>query len=134
MKTWTKIILLSLTLSLIGLWVFDWAQYRNREEMREALMIDTRSDMSSHKGNKSYNTVGIFRDKQTGNIFGDSINDSLYRQFAKDGKPIECEWPYSIDKMEQTSIGVFAAILAFLLWMISASIPIVYYLEIRGDK
>jgi nitrogen fixation-related uncharacterized protein len=129
MKTWTKIILLSLTLSLIGLWVFDWAQYRNREEMREALMIDTRADMSSHKGNKSYNTVGIFRDKLTGKVFGDSINDSLYRQFEKDGKPIECKWPYSIDKVEQTSIGVFALIGSFLLWAISGLVLVFRFFE-----
>jgi len=112
LKIMSVIVLFSL-----GCWVWNWAGIRNHEEMRDAVMIDTRSDMSSHKGTKHFNTVGIFRDKLTGKVFGDSINDSLYRQFERDGKPIECRWPYSIDKVEQTSIGFFALLLAFFLWI-----------------
>jgi len=110
-------IMSAIVLFSLGCWVWNWAGIRNHEEMRDAVMIDTRSDMSSHKGTKHFNTVGIFRDKLTGKVFGDSINDSLYRQFERDGKPIECRWPYSIDKVEQTSIGFFALMLAFFLWV-----------------
>lgn len=111
----------------LGCWLWNWAGVRNQVEMRDAVMIDTRSDVSSHKGNKSYNTVGIFRDKLTGKVFGDSINDSLYRQFERDGKPIECRCPYSIDKVEQSSIGFFALILAFYLWLGAGGLAVYTY-------
>lgn len=104
---------------LLGLSYFpyDYGKMRTHKETRYALMIDTSATYSNYKGNRSYNTQGLFRDKLTGNVFGDSINDSLYRQFERNGnKPIEVSWPYDLDKMEQTSVGIFALLLSNLMW------------------
>jgi hypothetical protein len=83
-------------------------QHRNEKVMRYARMIDTEAQHTQHKSSHYYNTYGYFIDRETGLHFSDSIGDSLYRQFERDGnKPIEVLWPYSIDKREHTSIGFF---------------------------
>lgn len=113
-------IALGLILACLAFLPYDYGKIRTQKETRYATMIDTYATHSSHKGNHSYNVRGLFRDKLTGDVFGDSINDSLYRQFERDGnKPIEVSWPYDIDKMEQTSIGIFAIILGELMWFFS---------------
>lgn len=112
--------IMALALSVIGYQMYEWGKMRDHKELRYAVMIDTSATHSSHKGMHYWNTRGIFRDKLTGKVFGDSINDSLYRQFLRDGgKPIEVSWPYSIDKIEQTSIGIFAMMGAWILWLCS---------------
>jgi hypothetical protein len=114
-------IALGIILACLAFLPYNYGEMRTHKETRYATMIDTYATHSSHKGNHSYNVRGLFRDKLTGKVFGDSINDSLYRQFERDGnKPIEVSWPYDIDKMEQTSIGIFAIILGELMWFFSA--------------
>jgi len=93
----------------------DYGDMRNHKTMRDAKMVDTGAQHSSSKGNHSYNVYGYFIDKQTGLHFTDSIGDSLYRQFERDGnKAIDVRWKYSIDKVEQTSIGIFANLFAII--------------------
>ena len=119
-------IVLGIILAFLAFLPYDYAKMRTHKETRYATMIDTYATHSSHKGSHSYNVRGLFRDKLTGNVFGDSINDSLYRQFEHDGnKPVEVSWPYDIDKMEQTSIGVFAILLSWIMW--GASVLLVIF-------
>lgn len=118
-------IALGIILACLAFIPYDYGQMRTHKETRYATMIDTSATYSNYKGNHSYNVRGLFRDKLTGNVFGDSINDSLYRQFERDGnRPIEVSWPYDIDKMEQTSIGIFAIILGQLMWFFAALLVI----------
>lgn len=118
-------IALGIILACLAFIPYDYGQMRTHKETRYATMIDTYATHSSHKGNHTYNVRGLFRDKLTGKVFGDSINDSLYRQFERDGnRPIEVSWPYDIDQMEQTSIGIFAIILGQLMWFFSALLVI----------
>lgn len=115
------LILLGVTLASLAFLPHNYGEMRTHKEIRYATMIDTSAERGSIRGMSYYNTYGIFRDKLTGKVFGDSINDSLYRQFERDGnKQIEVSWPYDIDKMEQTSIGIFAIILGELMWLFSA--------------
>ncbi|WYW02433.1 hypothetical protein Lauda_00082 [Pseudomonas phage vB_PpuM-Lauda] len=91
-----------------GYYMFTVGQHRSEKVMRYASMVDTSADSSRHKSNYSYNTSGYFRDEETNAFFRDDISDRLYRQFEAGGnKPIRMSWPYSIDKREQTSSGVF---------------------------
>lgn len=130
-----RALLISVVLTCFAAWSFYWADIRNHEEMRDAVMIDTRSDSSTSKGHTSYNTVGIFRDKLTGKVFGSSINDSLYRSFERgNNAPIDCRWAYSIDKVEQTSIGVFAFLWAVVLSLFAVALPVMAYFDQRSRK
>lgn len=118
-------IVLSFVIALLAYLPYDYGKMRTHKETRYATMIDTYATHSNHKGSHSYNVRGLFRDKITGNVFGDSINDSLYRQFERDGnKPIEVSWPYDIDKVEQTSIGIFALLLSWLMWVLSGILSV----------
>lgn len=133
MKGMITCFILSFVLVVGGWFMYDWGQMRDHKETRYATMIDTEATHSTHKGMHYWNTRGIFRDKLTGKVFGDSIGDSLYRQFLRDGnKPIEVSWPYSIDKVEQTSIGIFAMMGAWILWLcsvISIIVGVMFKLE-----
>lgn len=120
MKGMITCFILSFVLASGGWFMYDWGEMRDHKETRYATMIDTEATHSTIKGINYWNTRGIFRDKLTGKVFGDSIGDSLYRQFLRDGnKPIEVSWPYSIDKVEQTSIGIFAMMGGWILWLFS---------------
>lgn len=89
---------------------------RTEGVMRYARMIDTEANHSVSKGHHTYNTRGYFVDRETGLRFGDSIGDSLYRQFAEGGNQgIEVSWHYSIDKREQTSKGTFYILFGSLM-------------------
>lgn len=115
------LILLGVTLVSLAFLPYNYGEMRTHKEVRYATMIDTSADRGSIRGMSYYNTYGIFRDKVTGKIFGDSINDSLYRQFEHNGnKPIEVSWPYDLDKMEQTSIGIFAILFSYIMWVAGA--------------
>ena len=131
------LMVLSIVVAFTAYLFYDWGAMRNHKEVRYATMIDTYSNAGHTKSGYYYNTNGLFRDKLTGKVFGDSINDSLYRQFEKGGnKGIEVSWPYSIDKYEQTSIGFFSMMLAWLMWgaalvMFVVSVMLVY--ESKGE-
>lgn len=103
------LIVASVVACLWGSWcMLQEGIHREEKVMRNARMIDTSAQHSQSKGQHYYNTYGYFVDQETGLRFGDSINDSLYRQFERDGnKPIEVSWKYSIDRREQTSVGTF---------------------------
>ena len=97
---------LVLNISMAGLFslAYNHSIYYTKKEMRHATMIDT----SASHGKHSYHTRGLFRDKETGAIFGDSIGDRLYRDFEKGGnQPIEVSWKYSREKRDQHSYGAF---------------------------
>ncbi|WYW01715.1 hypothetical protein Voja6_00083 [Pseudomonas phage vB_PpuM-Voja-6] len=99
---------LVVVLLISGYYMFKVGQHRSEEVMRYASMVDTSADSARHKSNYSYNTSGYFRDEETNAFFRDDISDKLYREFEAGGnKPIRVSWHYSIDKREQTSIGVF---------------------------
>lgn len=125
---------------IVGVALLGWGsvelykvgQQREEKVMRSARMIDTNAQHSQVKAQHYYNTYGYFVDKETGLKFSDSIGDSLYRQFEREGnKPIEVLWPYSIDKREQTSIGFFykligglGLVITFIVgcWMVGGEI------------
>lgn len=135
MKAIIAFFLLSVVLAVSGWFMYDWGKMRDHKELRYATMIDTEATHSTIKGIQYWNTRGIFRDKLTGKVFGDNIGDSLYRQFLRDGnKPIEVSWPYSVDKVEQTSIGIFAMMCAWILWLCSLISIMVGILFKLGEK
>lgn len=113
MRKEITILVASVALAYGSAMLSKYGDMRNHKTMRDARMVDTGAQHSSSKGNHTYNVYGYFIDKQTGLHFTDSIGDSLYRQFERDGnKAIDVRWKYSIDKVEQTSIGIFAQLFA----------------------
>lgn len=120
----------SLFLTISAFIPWNWGAQRDHKETRYASMIDTFSNAGHAKSGYYFNTNGLFRDEITGKVFSDSINDSLYRQFERDGnQPIRVSWPYSLDKMEGTSIGFFARGLAVLMWVASAAFACSFFIE-----
>lgn len=112
-----EIIIASISAALMfgSIELYQYGEMRMHKTMRDATMVDTGARHSSSKGNYSYNVYGYFIDKQTGLHFTDSIGDSLYRQFERDGnKAIAVKWQYDIDKVEQTSRGIFAKLFSFI--------------------
>jgi len=98
--------------------LYKEGQRRDENVMRYARMIDTSAEHRKYKGTEYFNTYGYFVDRETGLHFTDDIGDSLYRQFARDGnKAIEVSWRYSVDKREQTSLGIFYIIFAGLIYL-----------------
>lgn len=94
-------------------------------------MVDTSASMSEVKSHVYYNTYGYFRDSETNDFFRASINDSLYREFARDGKHIPVSWAYSIDDREQTSKGLFYIIFGVIFAGLSCVLCFVY---VNGEK
>jgi 4-amino-4-deoxy-L-arabinose transferase-like glycosyltransferase len=121
------LIVASVVVCLCGSWsMLQEGVRRDEKVMRNARMIDTSAQHTQSKGNHYYNTYGYFVDQETGLRFSDSINDSLYRQFERDGnKPIEVSWKYSIDKREQTSVALFYTLFGSL-GIIVASVVLIY--------
>lgn len=108
-----------LVLCVLGMWgsyeMRQFGEYRSHKETRHARMIDVFDRHGHVKGHDYYHTYGYFVDRETGKHFNDSITEITFNQFKRDGnKGIETSWPYSIDKIEQTSIGDFALMGSFL--------------------
>lgn len=108
-----------LVLCVLGVWgsyeLRQFGEYRSHKETRHARMIDVFDRHSHVKGQDYYHTYGYFVDRETGKHFTDIISEITFKQFKRDGnKAIETSWPYSIDKIEQTSIGQFASVGGFL--------------------
>lgn len=92
-----------------------YGEYRTHKETRHARMIDVFDRHSHVKGHDYYYTYGYFVDRESGNHFTDGITEITFKSFKNNGnKGIETSWPYSIDKIEQTSKGDFALIFGFL--------------------
>lgn len=125
-------------LFLMGLTSYNSGSERNEKVVRYARMIDTSYSVGVTKHGSHYSNIrGYFVDKETGLRFGDSIGDSLYRQFEKGGnQPIEVSWPYSVDDREQTSIGFFMMLFGILAVCYSSAMLIrtVYMQIFKGVK
>lgn len=95
--------------------LYDHGKQRTHKETRHARMIDVFDKQSHYKGHDYYYTYGYFVDRDTGNHFTDDITEITFNSFKRNGnKGIETSWPYSIDKMEQTSKGEFSVIFGFI--------------------
>lgn len=92
-----------------------YGEYRTHKETRHARMIDVFDRHSHVKGHDYYYTYGYFVDRDSGNHFTDGITEITFKSFKNNGnKGVETSWPYSIDKMEQTSKGQFSLIFGFI--------------------
>lgn len=127
-----------MALLLAGLASYQYGSERSEKVVRYARMIDTSHSVGVTKHGSHYSNIrGYFVDKETGLRFGDSIGDSLYRQFEKGGnQPIEVSWPYSVDDREQTSIGFFMMLFGILAVCYSSAMLIrILYMQIfKGVK
>lgn len=122
--------------ALLAVAYVSWQKftYWGIPHLRSADMIDTSASYSTHKGNTHYNTVGVFRDLETGSLFTASINDSLYRAFEKgDNAPIPTKWKYNNATRDGHSLDALALTVLAVSLLVVLGMLIIYAIASFAD-